>query len=137
MNLQIADASELVAFLHQLITETGRTLLTVEGMEVAEVRGRLFYHSRDPVTVGGPFPSLEALLRTQGLRRYLELDGTPGSDALFEIFEWRGFHFTIEPEAIWAATFAPEEALELLRRSPGSGSGDITLNGEPLELRGL
>jgi hypothetical protein len=118
------------------------------------------------VTVGGPFPSLEALLRTQGLRRYLELDGTPGSDALFEIFEWRGFHFTIEPEgpnepqqythlkaallgegpvrvlhpgaeAIWAATFAPEEALELLRRSPGSGSGDITLNGEPLELRGL
>jgi len=99
MNLHIADARDLVGFLHQIIAEDAEPLLVVEKAEVVNLRGWVFYHGLDPVTVGGPFRSLEALLRSQGLRRHMETDSTPVGDPLFEVFEWRGSFFRIEPKS--------------------------------------
>lgn len=95
MNLQIADAPELVAFLHEMISAAGRRLMVVKGMEVVEVRGRVFYHGPDPLTVGGPFGSFSELLRAMGRRRYVERTGPEDSEPLFEIVEWRGSFFRL------------------------------------------
>jgi hypothetical protein len=41
---------------------------------VVEVYGSLFYHGSEPLTVGGPFSSLEALVRSEGVRRFVTLE---------------------------------------------------------------
>jgi hypothetical protein len=70
MNLRIADSAELVAYLHEVISLSGVEVLSADGYHVVDVRGRLFYHRPDPITVGGPFPSLGALARSEGVRRH-------------------------------------------------------------------
>ena len=96
MNLRIADASGLVALLHRVLSKTGEPVLVVEGLEVVEVMEGLFYHGSDPVTVGGPFDTLEALLRSDGRRRHREFAEPPGREPLWEVFEWGGAFFRIE-----------------------------------------
>jgi hypothetical protein len=77
MNLRIADSAGLVAFLHGVISNSGETLLVAGDTHVVEVNGVLFYHGEAPVTVGGPFTSLEALVRSEGVRRYAEMAPSP------------------------------------------------------------
>jgi len=93
MNLKIADGPGLVAFIHHVVRRNGATVLAVEGREVVRVDGSLFYHGTDPVEVGGPFGSLEALVRSEGLRRYVEPEGP---EPRLEVFEWCGAFFRIE-----------------------------------------
>ena len=48
--------------------------------EVVSVDGALFYHAGEPVTVGGPFVSVEALVRSEGwLSRVAALEWNRGS----------------------------------------------------------
>ena len=93
MNLRIADAAGLVAILHRVIQRDGKPLLTVQGLEVVTFEGSLFYCGSDPVTVGGPFGSLEALVRSEGVRRHAEPEGPQPK---VEVFEWAGAFFRIE-----------------------------------------
>jgi len=93
MNLRIADAPGLVAILHRVIHRDGESLFTVQGLDVVTFEGSLFYCGSDPITVGGPFASLEALARSEGLRRYAEPEGP---EPRVEIFEWAGAFFRIE-----------------------------------------
>ena len=97
MNLRIADWPGLVAFLHRTLTRDGEPLLSVEGLDVLDVDGRLFYCGRDPLTVGGPFASLEALVRSEGLRRYVH---PPGPNPRVEVFEWGGAFFRVEASEV-------------------------------------
>ncbi len=93
MDLRIADAPGLVAILHRVIHRDGELLLTVQGLEVVTFEGSFFYCGRDSVTVGGPFASLEALVRSEGLRRHAEPDGP---EPRVEVFEWGGVFFRME-----------------------------------------
>jgi hypothetical protein len=95
MNLRIADPSGLVAFLHRVISESGEPVLSTGTTEVVSVGGALFYHAKDPVTVGGPFPSVEALVRSEGVRREPRGANVPGTEPCPEIFEWEGSFFRI------------------------------------------
>lgn len=116
MNLRIADGPELVAFLHGVVVRAGTPILATGGFEVVRVDGRVFYHRDDPLTVGGPFLSLEALVRSEGIRRYRE-DGKARGDVEagedgprheprgareeadpVEVFEWASSFFRIEGE---------------------------------------
>jgi hypothetical protein len=96
MNLRIADAPGLVAFLHRVLSEMGETVLTVQGLEVVTVEGQLFYVGSEPVTVAGPFETLAALLRSEGRRTHAEFAEPPGREPLWEVFEWGGAYFRIE-----------------------------------------
>lgn len=93
MNLRIADAPGLVAILHRVIQRDGEQLLTVQDLGVVMFEGSLFYLGSEPVTVGGPFDSLEALVRSEGLRRHAEPEAP---EPTVEVFEWAGAHFRIE-----------------------------------------
>ena len=93
MNLRTADAPGLVDFIHRMVTSHGSRLLTAGRFEVAEVAGSFWYHAADPITVGGPFPSLELLIRSEGRRRYPE----SGADEVdCEVFEWAATFFRVE-----------------------------------------
>jgi hypothetical protein len=93
MNLRIADAPGLVAILHRVIQRDGEAVPSVQDLGVVTFEGSLFYCGSDPVTVGGPFASLEVLVRSEGLRRYAEPDGP---EPTVEVFEWAGAFFRIE-----------------------------------------
>ena len=96
MNLRMADPSGLVAFLHRMVSETGEPVLTVKGLEVVEVTEGLFYVGSDPVTVGGPFESLTALLLSEGRRCHVEFKDALQSEPLWQVIEWGGAFFRIE-----------------------------------------
>ncbi|MEJ2205882.1 MAG: hypothetical protein P8170_17445 [Gemmatimonadota bacterium] len=96
MNLRIADAGGLVAFLHRVIVGSGRPLFHQGELEVVAIDGRVFFHRADPVTVGGPYRSVEALVRSEGIRRYA-LDGDPSAEEpAAEVFEWESGFFRVE-----------------------------------------
>jgi hypothetical protein len=86
VNLRIADASGLVEFLYRTVSRCENRLLTCGAYVVVEVDGVLFYHSADPTTVGGPFQSLESLVRFEGMRRYPD-SGAGDASADWEVFE--------------------------------------------------
>ena len=96
MNLRMADAAGLVAFLHRMVSVDGEPVLTVEGLEVVEVAEGLFYVGSDPVTVGGPFDSLSALLLSEGRRCHVEFKDALRSEPLWRVIEWGGAFFRIE-----------------------------------------
>jgi hypothetical protein len=96
MNLRIADWPELVAFLHGVVSKAGETVLAMEGVEVVEVDGCLWFHGSDPIMVGGAFRSLEALVRSEGVRRYPLRWDDPDRDPPVEVVEWQGAFFRIE-----------------------------------------
>ena len=96
MNLRMADPSGLVAFLHRMLTLAGQPVLTVERLEVLEVTEGLFYVGSDPVTVGGPFDSLSALLLSEGRRCHVEFEDALQAEPLWRVIEWRGAFFRIE-----------------------------------------
>lgn len=95
MNLRIADSAALVEYLHGVISTTGTAVLSVDGYRVVESAGRLFYHRADPITVGGPFSSLEELVRSEGVRRHHQPGDVPGDPPKVEVFEWAGRFFRI------------------------------------------
>ena len=99
MNLRMADAAGLVAFLHRMVSLAGEPVLAVEGMEVVEVPEGLFYVGSDPVTVGGPFDSLAALLCSEGRRCHVEFEGALQSEPLWEVIEWGGVFFRVEADS--------------------------------------
>jgi hypothetical protein len=76
-----------------MVRSHGRRLLTAGPFEVAEVGGAVFYHAPDPLTVGGPFPSLESLVRSEGRRRYPE---SRAEEIDYEVFEWAATFFRVE-----------------------------------------
>jgi hypothetical protein len=94
MNLRIADARGLVDFLHRTVSTSGKRTLTCGVYDVVEIDGALFFHSRDPVTVGGPYQSLEHLVRSEGMRRHPDSGPAEGPDC--EVFEWAGSFFRID-----------------------------------------
>jgi hypothetical protein len=100
MNLRIADSAGLVAFLHGVISNSGETLLVAGDTHVVEVNGVLFYHGEAPVTVGGPFTSLEALVRSEGVRRYAEMAPSPGVEPAYEVFEWMGSFLRLDENGV-------------------------------------
>jgi len=103
MNLRIADGPGLVRFLHGVISRSQNRVLETGDTTVISVDGMLFYHSSDPMTVGGPFPTLADLLRSEGRRRS---PGGIGPNAtvrerelpITDVYEWAGSFFTIEPD---------------------------------------
>ncbi len=116
MNLRMADPSGLVAFLHRMVSETGEPVLTVEGSEVVEVTEGLFYVGSDPVTVGGPFESLAALLLSEGRLCRVEYKDALRSEPLWRVIEWRGAFFRIEE----GSTSDPQRYAELKAALAGS-----------------
>lgn len=100
MNLRIADSAGLVACLHEVISNSGETLLTAGDTHVVEVNGVLFYHAEAPVTVGGPFTSLEALVRSEGVRRYAETVPSSGVEPAYEVFEWMGSFLRLDGNGV-------------------------------------
>lgn len=96
MNLRIADAAGLVGFLHRVLVASGRPLFHQGGTEVVVVDRRVFFHRTDPVTVGGPYPSVEALVRSEGIRRYPAEDHLGAGEPTVEVFEWESGFFRIE-----------------------------------------
>jgi hypothetical protein len=127
-NLDMADAAELVAFLHEVIAASGRRLLEVQGVEVVEMNGRVFYHGSDPLTVGGPFPSFSALLRAQGRRRHAEFAGPDDPEPLFEIVEWRGSFFRLSDEEGEEPVLVEEGSWSCNVREGHSGDGAASTN---------
>lgn len=99
MNLRIADPAHLVAFLHRVVSRSGTTILSTGVLHVVDVGGQIFFHGDDPVTVGGPFPSLEALIRSEGLLRHRAPSEPSGRRPAFEVFEWAHEFFRIEEGA--------------------------------------
>jgi hypothetical protein len=93
MNLRIADAPGLVAILHGVIQRDGEPVPSVQDLGVVTFEGSFFYLGGKSVTVGGPFDSLEALVRSEGLRRHHEPEGP---EPRLEVFEWSSAFFRIE-----------------------------------------
>jgi hypothetical protein len=137
MNLRIADSAELVAYLHEVISLSGVEVLSADGYQVVDVRGRLFYHRPDPITVGGPFPSLGALARSEGVRRHHVAGDRPDDPPRVEVFEWAGRYFRVEdgrdrdvgvlaslPEATGMAEVDAAEGSEPRTGGPSNGGGD-------------
>jgi hypothetical protein len=93
MNLRMADAPGLVAILHRVIQRDGEAVPSVQDLGVVTFEGSLFYLGSEPVTVGGPFDSLEALVRSEGLRRHHEPEEP---EPRVEVFEWSGAFFRLE-----------------------------------------
>jgi hypothetical protein len=126
MNLRLADPGGLVSFLDRVVRGYGRVLFTAGGTEVRDVDGTLFFRRVEPVSVGGPFASVEALVRSEGIRRYPTADDSSGGEPTFEIFEWEGSFFRIEGEgsgAVWR--FEKREAARSGKNGalvPGSGA---------------
>ncbi len=117
MNLRIPDAPGLVAFLHGVVSDSGTVILSSDGFHVVEIDGLVFYHRSDPVTVGGPFESVEHLVRSEGIRRFPKPErGSPDASRSVEepppveeprsmqgpprveIVEWASSFFRIERE---------------------------------------
>ena len=105
MNLRIADSAGLVAFLHRIIGESGKKVLSVPDADVVQVGDVFFFYQEVPVTVGGPFPSMAALVRSEGVRRYPGPGHASPRDRTLEIFEWAGSFFLLDG----AATDAPHQ----------------------------
>lgn len=99
MNLRIADPPGLVAFLHRVVSRSGTPVLSTGELHVVDVDGQIFFHGADPITVGGPFPSTEALIRSEGLLRHRAPSEPSGGRPAFEVFEWSGAFFRLEPGA--------------------------------------
>lgn len=91
MNLVLGDASDLVEFLHLVISRSGKLLASGGRCAAVEMEGRVFYTCRDRTEVGGPFRSLEELVRSQGSRRHR----WPEGDTQIEVFEWDGRFYRI------------------------------------------
>ncbi|MGD2069819.1 MAG: HIT family protein [Gemmatimonadota bacterium] len=89
MNLHIGDAPGLVAFVREAVDAEARRVLRVEGADVVEARGRLFYRVPGEDAVGGPFGSLAALIRAVGDR-----DTRVRGPA--EEWTWRGSRFRLD-----------------------------------------
>jgi hypothetical protein len=137
MNLRIADSAELVAYLHEVISLSGVEVLSADGYQVVDVRGRLFYHRPDPITVGGPFRSLGARARSEGVRRHHVAGDRPDDPPRVEVFEWAGRYFRVEderdrdvavlaslPEATGMAEVDATEGGEPRADGPSNGGGD-------------
>lgn len=105
MNLRIADSAGLVAFLHRIIGESGKKVLSVPDADIVQVGDAFFFHRDDPITVGGPFPSVGALVRSEGVRRHPAPEHASPNDRTLEIFEWAGSFFLLDG----AATDAPHQ----------------------------
>ena len=112
MNLRIADSAGLVAFLYQVISDVGEVELEAADMDVIRVGETLFFHGSDPVSVGGPFPSLEALVRSEGVCLDWIAADVAANVPDIEIFEWAGGFFRIEGPAGPAKQF---DSLRLAR----------------------
>ena len=56
MNLRMADSAGLVAFLHRIIGESGKKVLSVPDADVVRVGDAFFFYRDDPITVGAPSP---------------------------------------------------------------------------------
>lgn len=99
MNLRIKDGPKLVAFLHGIVSGSGTPILSTDGFHVVEIGDLVFYHRSDPLTVGGPFRSVEHLVCSEGVRRFPEPGHTPaGEPPAEEIVEWASSFFRIERE---------------------------------------
>jgi hypothetical protein len=48
------------------------------------------------VTVGGPFASLQALVRSEGIRRYAKRGEGTGDASPVEVFEWAEAFFRLD-----------------------------------------
>lgn len=96
MNLRIADGGALVTFLHRTVAKHGTEVLSASELRVVEVDGSIFFVGDEPLTVGGPFVSLAALVRSEGIRRDATLGSETASPPTFDVFEWANAYFRIE-----------------------------------------
>ena len=133
MNLRIADSAGLVAFLHRVIGETGHKVLATPEADVVQVGDAFFFHRNDPVTVGGPFSSVEALVRTEGVCRHPILGHATPIDRGVEIFEWAESFFRVDGSgAEGVQQFESlQEALEILSGLYGPHEEDETFRQPP------
>lgn len=95
MNLRISDPRDLVDFLHETISKSGEPVLTVDGYEVVKIDDRFFYYSQIVTSVGGPFPSLPTLIRSEGIVRHPKRGTAISSEEGFEVIEWCKTFFRI------------------------------------------
>ena len=104
MNLSIADAPELVLFLHDIIVASGRSVMTVEGWEVSELRRRLFFHRSGQVDVGGPYQTLGALLRVAGFPPVHTEQAHDSGEVVWEVVEWGSAYFVVRAAELSSPT---------------------------------
>lgn len=68
----------------------------MDGFDVVEIGALVFYHRNDPLTVGGPFDSVEHLVCSEGVRRFAEPGREPsGEPPAVEVVEWASSFFQI------------------------------------------
>jgi len=104
MDLRIPDAPAMVAFLYDVVSESGSLVLSVDGWRVVDLGGRLFYHGVDRTAVGGPYAALGALLRDAGHRRHAEWSEGEPKELLRDVVEWGGAFFSIRSDQMDAPT---------------------------------
>jgi hypothetical protein len=130
MNLHIADAPEFVQSVHEMLSATCKRVISAPEMDIVERADRFFFHSDDPVTVGGPFRSIAELIRSQGLELEKETAQFPNSETVsHKIYLWAGSFFLVEDgvsqrvhqfedlDAARSPILHPAEAMAELRRS--------------------
>ena len=101
MNLRITDAAGLVQALDSLLRKSGEPVHAAGGWTVVRVGGVLFYHGHGfdgAAEVGGPYPTLGAVVRDAGRTVAASSEATPGGEPLWEVCAWAdGFY------AVWAS----------------------------------
>jgi hypothetical protein len=115
MNLRIADARALVDFIHRMVSTSGKRILAGGDYDVVDVDGVVFYHASGPVTVGGPFQSLEHLIPGD----LIDQAGFPFVHATPDLRCPRGLHLWIL--LLQARDEALGQASSLLRRKEEGG----------------
>lgn len=104
MNLRIPDPQALVELLHGVVVRHGTVTLSVDGWQVSELEGGLLYHRSDPKEVGGPYPTLGALLRDAGQRVGAAEEKAPDGEPVWEVRAWGGAYFAIQAHRAEAPT---------------------------------
>lgn len=117
MNLRVPYPQALVELLHGLVERHGTVTLSVDGWRVSELEGGLLYHRPEPVEVGGPYPTLAALLRDAGQQTAAAEERTPDGEPVWEVWAWGGAFFAFRPDRVEAPTRHPNAAAALAAAS--------------------
>ena len=72
-NLRIASAPGLIDYLYRVLLEESDVVYSFQAIRIVTDRGRFFFMSDEPVTVGGPFATVAEMVRSEGVRKAPDL----------------------------------------------------------------